>query len=513
MAESADRVAIAFDPAQIRKAQDRNPFVKISDIVYDILSEAILSSTIAPGSKLNISSIAENLNISHTPVFQAVDRLKNSGLIVESNETSKYHSYRVLDISNESLTNLFTARKAIETTAASICATNVALIDIAQLKKMAAEFRTVWSLYANGRGTSADFADRETLDRAFHNEIVLATENNAIILKKSSLVDNLLDSQVWDDACPFRKEDSASRVYDYNVLAGIVGFPGQINLIKKTSKAVASQIRSLRAIEKQLIIQRKKLDFQNATRLTLQRAIYNASHATTSNQYEQEEKIESAKVKLENLNEAIEYTKEKIADLESSLDEISAEIEDLIGTVRAEADQTADDIKNSGDAFVRYLYRLFTDADMLCHVLSHSEEGCRLYSYNGFIFASPADVSIDLPFRIADLTHGSTYQREANKEHSEQRYSSSKGQQHSQQASSESSTEHTRKKKSDEPIQRPYGKNWFSPQAHSDMKTLTKEYHRLAKQYHPDVCEHSRSQEIFQEILTERAEILEHMAQ
>ena len=31
--------------------------------------------------------------------------------------------------------------------------------------------------------------------------------------------------------------------------------------------------------------------------------------------------------------------------------------------------------------------------------------------------------------------------------------------------------------------------------------------------YHPDVCEHSRSQEIFQEILTERAEILEHMAQ
>ena len=33
MAESADRVAIAFDPAQIRKAQDRNPFVKISDIL------------------------------------------------------------------------------------------------------------------------------------------------------------------------------------------------------------------------------------------------------------------------------------------------------------------------------------------------------------------------------------------------------------------------------------------------------------------------------------------------
>lgn len=222
MAESADRVAIAFDPAQIRKAQDRNPFVKISDIVYDILSEAILSSTIAPGSKLNISSIAENLNISHTPVFQAVDRLKNSGLIVESNETSKYHSYRVLDISNESLTNLFTARKAIETTAASICATNVALIDIAQLKKMAAEFRTVWSLYANGRGTSADFADRETLDRAFHNEIVLATENNYLIDMYHLHKAGLPDIRFHDLRHTFATHAIASGV-DAKTLSGILG--------------------------------------------------------------------------------------------------------------------------------------------------------------------------------------------------------------------------------------------------------------------------------------------------
>ena len=68
------------------------------------------------------------------------------------------------------------------------------------------------------------------------------------------------------------------------------------------------------------------------------------------------------------------------------------------------------------------------------------------------------------------------------------------------------------KKNADEPIQRPYGKSWFSPQAHSNIKALTKEYHKLAKQYHPDVCGHSRSREIFQEILNERAEILESMA-
>ena len=317
----------------------------------------------------------------------------------------------------------------------------------------------------------------------------------------------------WGETCPLPEEIPASAVYDYNVLASIVGFSGQINLIKRTSKAVAAQLRSQRAIEKQLAIQRRKLDFQSAARSTVRQAIHNASRMASANNYEQSEKIENAKIKLENLDEAIEYTKEKIEDLEASLDEIKAEIECLVNEAQNEAEQTADAIRSSTDAFTHYLYQLFTEPNLLCHVLSHSGEGCRLYSYNGFIFAAPSDVSIDLPFRIADLTHGSTYQRKASKEHSEQEYSSSGEERHSRQrTSSESHTEHARKKRADEPIQRPYGKSWFSPQAHSDIKALTKEYHKLAKQYHPDVCGHSRSREIFQEILNERAEILESMA-
>lgn len=44
------------------------------------------------------------------------------------------------------------------------------------------------------------------------------------------------------------------------------------------------------------------------------------------------------------------------------------------------------------------------------------------------------------------------------------------------------------------------------------MKALKEEYHRLAKQYHLDVCGDRRGQQIFQQILNERAEILEQMA-
>ena len=176
-----------FNPNRIQDVQRENPFAKISDIVYDILAEAILSTSILPGSKLNIASIAEQLQVSRTPVFTAIERLKESGLVIESYETGKYRSYYVLDISNESLSDLFMARKAIETTAAAICASNVALVDIEKLKKLAKDFQTVWSAYATDSTAAPPFSEREAIDKTFHDYVVLSTGNKYLIDMYQSL--------------------------------------------------------------------------------------------------------------------------------------------------------------------------------------------------------------------------------------------------------------------------------------------------------------------------------------
>lgn len=176
-----------FSPCRIANAQATNPFAKISDIVYDILAEAILSSVIQAGSKLNITHIAEQLQVSRTPVFTAVERLKESGLVIESCEEGKYRSYFVLDISNESLSDLFMARKAIETTAAAICANNAALLNIEKLKNLAREFQAVWSAYANDSKTAPPFSVREAVDRTFHEYLILSTGNKYLIDMYNSL--------------------------------------------------------------------------------------------------------------------------------------------------------------------------------------------------------------------------------------------------------------------------------------------------------------------------------------
>ena len=60
-----------FTAQNITAAQEKNPFAKISDIVYELLEKAIFSSAIPPGSKLNISKLAEQMGVSTSPVTRA----------------------------------------------------------------------------------------------------------------------------------------------------------------------------------------------------------------------------------------------------------------------------------------------------------------------------------------------------------------------------------------------------------------------------------------------------------
>ena len=191
MAEQNKMKTGFFHPGRIKVVQDKNPFAKISDIVYDVLAESILSAILPPGSKLNIANIADQLQVSRTPVFTAVERLKQNGLVIEACETGKYRSYFVLDISNESLSDLFVARKAIETAAAAICADNVALVNIDWMKKLAREFQVVWSAYANNTKPVPSLSERGSVDKEFHEYLVKSTENKYLIDMYHSLHESL----------------------------------------------------------------------------------------------------------------------------------------------------------------------------------------------------------------------------------------------------------------------------------------------------------------------------------
>lgn len=61
------------------------------------------------------------------------------------------------------------------------------------------------------------------------------------------------------------------------------------------------------------------------------------------------------------------------------------------------------------------------------------------------------------------------------------------------------------------PITPPHGTSWFSVNAHTDTAALKAEYRALAKQYHPDVCQHPDSNTAMQQITAEYEDLLRNI--
>ena len=171
---STSKLQELVSPARLEQLQAENPFVHISDAVYEILEEAILSSRLDAGEKLHINTIAEALGVSGTPVREAMERLIARGLVEERVEPGrKYRTYAVFDIEDADIDQLFVARRSIDATAAYICAQKNWRVDIEKLEFHAARFKDAMTDYVNGRTSYPD----AQADRALHSELVNAAGN------------------------------------------------------------------------------------------------------------------------------------------------------------------------------------------------------------------------------------------------------------------------------------------------------------------------------------------------
>jgi len=177
-----------FSPEMISGPLEKNPFERISSIVYSVLEQAILTSKLAPGKKLNVTKIAAALNVSATPVREAIERLSQNGLVtVEQKNEGKYSSYCVFDISNDSIRDLFIARKSIESTAAYLCAQKNWRVDVSELGRLAEQFRSTLKSFIDQGSPTPNVSVTAELDRQFHQLLVDSTRNEYLIEMYSQL--------------------------------------------------------------------------------------------------------------------------------------------------------------------------------------------------------------------------------------------------------------------------------------------------------------------------------------
>jgi DNA-binding FadR family transcriptional regulator len=103
-----------------------------------------------------------------------VEQLAVRGLVVESKGSGgKYKNYTVFDIGDDDIAELFVARKAIESTAAFVCAQKNWYVDMPLLEQSLEDFRLGMKDYVDGG--SVRVATEH--DRKFHTAIVESSRN------------------------------------------------------------------------------------------------------------------------------------------------------------------------------------------------------------------------------------------------------------------------------------------------------------------------------------------------
>ncbi|MCD6032080.1 MAG: GntR family transcriptional regulator [Thermomicrobiales bacterium] len=145
----------------------------LEERVYSELRNRIMARDIPPGTTLTLRQVAEALEVSATPVRDALRRLNNDGLVRDGGK----QGFSVIGLGAQDIVDLFGARLAIEGYAARIAA---AQLDRDRLR--AEMTLLVTSFPATFEGDHyIDYERFQALDSAFHITIIEATGNARLV--------------------------------------------------------------------------------------------------------------------------------------------------------------------------------------------------------------------------------------------------------------------------------------------------------------------------------------------
>ncbi len=151
---------------ELAKLSDLLPTVerpqRLSENVYNALSEAIVEGKLPPGERLRESQMAEALGVSRTPVREAFARLKQQRLL--SSDASG--AYYVAEWDRQTLWEIATLRAALESLAFSLAPQNLSQEDFDHLGGIIRQMEEMDADPASG-----DYKRMALFDFQFHTYI------------------------------------------------------------------------------------------------------------------------------------------------------------------------------------------------------------------------------------------------------------------------------------------------------------------------------------------------------
>lgn len=139
---------------------------KISDQVYDYLHGEIIAGRLAPGQRLDLEALVEQLKISKMPIKEAIGRLAAEGLLDIQSRRGTY----VGRVDARDLAETFEVRRALEMLAGELGAQRVTKAEITKLRELIAQMEA-----------SQEVGEHLELNFQFHGLIVELSDNRKLI--------------------------------------------------------------------------------------------------------------------------------------------------------------------------------------------------------------------------------------------------------------------------------------------------------------------------------------------
>jgi len=151
-----------------RALRARGTYVSKSDMVTDVLRELITDRRLSPGTPLRQRDLAEQFDVSYTPVREALRRLESEGLVV----TDVHRGATVARTESEELEENYRILAALEALAGSLAVSKVTDDDLAEIE----------ALYQQVAACRPDDDRLAELNRQFHFRIYECARSPMLLL-------------------------------------------------------------------------------------------------------------------------------------------------------------------------------------------------------------------------------------------------------------------------------------------------------------------------------------------
>jgi DNA-binding GntR family transcriptional regulator len=144
----------------------------LADDVYGAIFNKLMSLEISPGARITVDGLVRELEVSHTPIREALGRLEGEGLVVKTHLVGYSATHQ---ITRRRFDELYEFRLLLEPDAARRAARRITGAGMHKLKDTAEQMRKLDS--GKVRSSYAKFA---RLDAAFHDQIMEIAGNELI---------------------------------------------------------------------------------------------------------------------------------------------------------------------------------------------------------------------------------------------------------------------------------------------------------------------------------------------